>query len=84
MKNVTVTMDEDVARWAKVHAAKIDLSLSRMLGEILKEKMRVEEDYEQALNRFFSRPLRVLRERSDPLPSREGVERILCDRDAKT
>jgi hypothetical protein len=73
MKNVTVTMNEDVACWAKVHAAKMDMSLSRMLGETLKEKMRAEEDYEQAMNRFFSRPLRVLRENAEPLPSRESL-----------
>jgi len=32
MRNVTVTMEEDVAKWARVWAAEHDTSVSRMLG----------------------------------------------------
>ena len=38
MKNVTITLEENVAKWAKVWAAKNDSSLSRMLGNDLKKK----------------------------------------------
>lgn len=33
MKNVTVTMADDVARWVRVEAATRGLSVSRLLGE---------------------------------------------------
>ncbi|ABM31626.1 hypothetical protein C8E08_3191 [Paracidovorax citrulli] len=48
MKNVTVTMDDTVAEWARVEAARRGTSVSRMLGEWLAEKMRQEDAYAQA------------------------------------
>jgi hypothetical protein len=39
LRNVTVTLEEDVARWARIEAAKRDTSVSRLLGELLKERM---------------------------------------------
>lgn len=39
LRNVTVTLDEEVARWARIEAARRDTSVSRLLGELLKEKM---------------------------------------------
>lgn len=39
MRNVTVTLEEDVARWARIEAARQDTSVSRLLGSILKERM---------------------------------------------
>ena len=35
MKNVTITLDPKVARWARIHAARHDVSLSRMVGRML-------------------------------------------------
>lgn len=73
MKNVTITMDEEVARWANVQAAKMDTSLSRMLGETLREKMKADQGYEQAMSRFFSRPLCPLRDVDQAYPKRESI-----------
>ncbi len=39
LKNVTVTLEEDVAQWARIEAARQDTSVSRLLGELLKERM---------------------------------------------
>ena len=39
MKNVTITMDDEVARWARVAAAERDTSVSRMVGEILRDRL---------------------------------------------
>ena len=33
MKNVTITLDEEVARWARVMAAEQNTSVSRLVGE---------------------------------------------------
>jgi len=39
MKNVTITLDEKVAHWARVEAAKAGMSLSRWIGEKLRAEM---------------------------------------------
>ncbi len=49
VKNVTVTMDDAVAEWVRVEAARRGTSVSRMLGEWLAEKMRQEDAYAQAM-----------------------------------
>jgi hypothetical protein len=39
LKNVTVTLDPETARWARIEAAKGDTSVSRLIGEILQREM---------------------------------------------
>lgn len=39
LRNVTVTLEEDVAQWARIEAARQSTSVSRMLGALLKERM---------------------------------------------
>jgi hypothetical protein len=48
MKNVTITLDEDTAAWARVHAAERDMSLSRFVGEVLRDRMRRSREYEES------------------------------------
>lgn len=55
LRNVTVTLEEDVARWARVQAAREETSLSRFLGEILKQRMAAEDGYEKAMRRALAR-----------------------------
>ena len=38
MKNVTVTMDDEVADWARLEAARRNTSVSRLVGEMLDRK----------------------------------------------
>ena len=38
LRNVTVTLEEDVAQWARIEAARHDTSVSRLLGALLKER----------------------------------------------
>ena len=49
MKNLTVSLKENVALWARVWAAKHNTSVSRMLGDFLEEKMEEEEGYQLAM-----------------------------------
>ena len=53
MRNVTITLDEKVARWARIRAAERDTSLSRLVGELLREKMIQEESYQERCNDTF-------------------------------
>jgi hypothetical protein len=55
LRNVTVTMEEDVARWARLEAAQRDTSVSRFLGSVLKRQMLENDDYEEAMRRALAR-----------------------------
>jgi hypothetical protein len=39
LRNITVTLEEDVAQWARIEAARRDTSVSRLLGTMLKERI---------------------------------------------
>ena len=54
MKNITITLDETTAAWVRVHAAKHNKSVSRMVGEMLQKHMGESREYEEAMRRFFS------------------------------
>ena len=49
MKNITITLDEQAAAWARVQAADSNMSLSRYVGEMLHDKMRHSREYEKAM-----------------------------------
>ena len=49
MKNVTVTMEDSVADWARMEAARRNTSVSRLVGELLAERMRHDDAYERAM-----------------------------------
>jgi hypothetical protein len=49
MKNVTVTMEDNVADWARMEAARRNTSVSRLVGEMLAEKMRRDDAYARAM-----------------------------------
>lgn len=75
MKNVTVTMEDSVADWARMEAARRNTSVSRLIGEMLAEKMRHDDAYEQAMRealKFEPVPLEHLPGRS-PYPTRDEL-----------
>jgi hypothetical protein len=55
LRNVTVTLEEDVAQWARIEAARQDTSVSRLLGALLKERMSAQDDYQKAMRRALGR-----------------------------
>jgi hypothetical protein len=55
LRNVTVTLEEDVAQWARIEAARRDTSVSRLLGALLKERMTTQDVYENAMRRALGR-----------------------------
>lgn len=61
MKNVTVTLDEEVARWTRIRAARLEMSVSGFLGELLREKMLQEEGYEAAMQQYLAVEPRALK-----------------------
>ncbi len=73
LRNVTITLDEDVARWARIQAAERDTSLSRLVGEVLREKMLEEQNYEAAMREYLARPARKLRKKAARYPGRADL-----------
>jgi len=55
LRNITITLEESVARWARIEAARQDISVSRLLAGILKERMLEKRGYEVALRRALAR-----------------------------
>ena len=55
LRNVTITVEEDVARWARVRAAEENTSVSRLVGGLLRELMLEGEAYERARRSYEGR-----------------------------
>ena len=55
MKNVTVSLPEDVALWLRVRAAENGRSVSRWLAELLEGMRRGEDEYDLAMERYLAR-----------------------------
>jgi len=72
VKNVTVTLDEETARWARVEAARRDMSLSKYLREVLEEQRRRDDEYVAAKRSFLSR-MHSGPKWGGPYPSREEI-----------
>lgn len=73
MKNVTVTLTEEVAAWARVWAAKHNTSVSQMLGQFLAERMQGENRYDAAMAEFLGRKAQRLRTKRTRYPTREQL-----------
>ncbi|MDM4766407.1 CopG family transcriptional regulator [Pelomonas sp. SE-A7] len=72
MKNVTVSMDDSVADWARLEAARRNTSVSRLLGELLADKMRHDDAYERALQDWLHRERSWVSD-GRPYPRREAL-----------
>ena len=55
LRNVTLTLEESVARWARIEAARNDTSVSRFLANILKDRMKENREYDAAKRRALAR-----------------------------
>ncbi len=54
MKHITITLDEETAAWARLRAAERGVSLSRFVGELLRDRMRESREYEKAMRGFLA------------------------------
>src|SRR6266699_4069305 len=78
LRNVTVTLDEQVARWAGMEAARKDTSVSRLLGGILRERMLEKDGYEGAKRRALSRKPFLKTDAARSNSSRRRDSRAFC------
>jgi len=58
--NLTITVDEEVLRWARLKAAEGNTSVARLVGDLLRKQMRKERGYESAKRRFLGTTARVI------------------------
>jgi hypothetical protein len=72
MRNITISLEDRVARWVRVWAAKHDTSVSKLLSHMLEEKMEVEQEYSAAMEQFLGRTP-VLLKKSGRYPSRYSL-----------
>jgi hypothetical protein len=54
LKNITITVEEEVARWARRKAAEENTSVSKLVGQMLAEKMKRGDDYWRAYGQWKS------------------------------
>jgi len=73
VKNVTITLDEETATWARVHAAERNVSLSRFVGELLRQRMRESREYDEAMRQFLARRPIKLKRPGERYPTREEL-----------
>jgi plasmid stability protein len=73
MKNVTVSLPEDTARWLRVEAAKADRSVSRWLADLLDTMRRQDNEYEAAMARYLAIKPRKFRWVDGRKPTREEL-----------
>lgn len=55
MPNLTIHADEETLRRARIEAARQGMSVSRYVGAVLEEKLGKDDEYERAMQDFFSR-----------------------------
>ncbi len=73
MRNITISLDDETAAWARRLAAERDTSVSRLVADLLAEKRRSGEAYQAAKRQFFARTLRPLSRPGDRYPTREEL-----------
>jgi len=54
LKNMTITVEEEVARWARRKAADENTSVSKLVGQMLRDQMVRSDDYSRAYEAWKS------------------------------
>jgi hypothetical protein len=73
MKNITIILEPEVARWVRLQAAEREMSVSRYVGDVLKAQMQESATYERAMQQYLALPPKPLGSRDEPLPAREAL-----------
>ena len=71
LKNVTITLDDEVARWARIKAAEDNSSVSQLVGNLLRGFMQQRERFDRAQREFKRLGSSVISD--SPYPRREDL-----------
>jgi hypothetical protein len=67
-------MDEELARWVRVEAAKRDTSVSRWISEVLEERRKARDDaYQRAHESWKSWDGAILKKPGERYPTRDEM-----------
>ena len=72
MKNVTITVKESALEWARIAAAKRNTSVSKLVGEMLIEKMQREDAYARAEREWLADDV-TFTSNAQPYPRRAEI-----------
>lgn len=70
---MTIVLDDETARWARIEAARQDTSVSKLVGAMLQERMRREDAYERAKRSYLSRGPFSMSDPGDRYPTRDEI-----------
>lgn len=73
MKNITITLDEKTVAWARVHAAKHNKSVSRLVGEMLHKYMHASREYDEAMRSWLAKKPYKFEKPGGRYPTREEL-----------
>ena len=73
MKNITITLPEDLARWVRIRAAENERSVSRWLADLLEGMRRRDDEYAIAMRQFLAVEPRAMEWSDGRKPSREEL-----------
>lgn len=73
MKNVTITLKDDLVSRARVEAAKEGKSLSRFVSELVEHRIGRKTTQLEALQAFLAGPLMDLTDENGKAPSRDEI-----------
>ena len=71
MRKITITLEESLAQWASAEAARKDVTVSRLLAGILRERVIDEEHYEREKLQALAR--KPFLKSGGPYLSREAI-----------
>jgi hypothetical protein len=54
LKNITLTLDQPTAAWLRLQAAQLGVSVSRLMGDFIHERLGETQAYSEAMRQFLS------------------------------
>ncbi len=73
MKNVTISLPDELAHRAKVFAAEHNTSVSKYVGRLLSERLEAEQGYVMAMDRWQAKKPMLLNEAGVKYPARDSL-----------
>ena len=67
LKNITITVSEEAAKWARLKAAEESTSVSKLVGRMLEDQMRRSDEYWRAYEKWKT---------IQPVPGADATKRM--------